>query len=105
MQKVAIGHRIQQARKEAGMTQEELAQKLDMSTKYISNIECGEKVARLETFVAIANALNTDANTLLQDVLECIHKAEGLDTLAKIETLPIGQRNQLLRMIEAYMEW
>ena len=51
-----IGPRIQQERKARGMTQSVLAEKVAVSTKYISNIECGEKLPRLETFIAIANA-------------------------------------------------
>ena len=65
-----IGPRIQQERKARGMTQSVLAEKVAVSTKYISNIECGEKLPRLETFIAIANALKTDANSLLVDVLD-----------------------------------
>ena len=54
-----IGPRIQQERKARGMTQSVLAEKVAVSTKYISNIECGEKLPRLETFIAIANALKS----------------------------------------------
>ena len=38
-----VGRRIQEVRKDRGLTQSELSQKVDLSTKYISNIECGFK--------------------------------------------------------------
>ena len=38
-----VGKRIQEMRQLKGMTQLELAQKLGMTPKYISNIECGGK--------------------------------------------------------------
>ena len=63
-----VGRRIQEMRKSRGLTQSELSQLLDLSTKYISNIECGFKTPKLNTFVAIANALQCDANLLLADV-------------------------------------
>ena len=63
-----VGRRIQEVRKSRGITQSELAQRVDLSTKYISNIECGFKTPTLETFIAIANALQSDANSLLSDV-------------------------------------
>ena len=67
-----VGRRIQEARKARGLTQAELAQMVDLSTKYISNVECGFKTPKLNTFVAIANALQCDANQLLADVLDVI---------------------------------
>ena len=104
MHKELIGRRIQNARKENGLTQEELAQRLDMSTKYISNIECGEKLARMETFISITNVLKTDANTLLQDVLDYLPGTEEADVFSRIKALPVNKRNQLIRIIEAYLE-
>ena len=44
----SVGRHIQQERKARKMTQSVLAEKASVSTKYISNIECGEKLARLE---------------------------------------------------------
>ena len=97
-----IGRRIQQARLVAGMTQDELAQLLDMTPKYISNLECGAKAARLETFIAIANALKIDANTLLQDVLEAMPRAHG-SLEAKVDALNPSDRDRLIRIIDAYI--
>ena len=48
-----VGRRIQEARKARGLTQAELAQMVDLSTKYISNVERGFKTPKLNTFVAI----------------------------------------------------
>lgn len=39
----AMGQRIMQRRKALRMTQEELAEKLDVSTQMISNLELGKK--------------------------------------------------------------
>ena len=48
-----VGRRIQEARKSRGLTQAELAQMVDLSTKYISNVECGFKTPKLNIFVSI----------------------------------------------------
>ena len=40
---IAIGRRIQQSREQAGLTQEELAERIDRSTQFISTIERGLK--------------------------------------------------------------
>lgn len=77
------GARIQNARKGAGMTQDTLAQAVGLSTKYVSNLGCGNKIAKPETFILICNALHIDANTLLADELEC---SPAIEASALIDT-------------------
>ena len=94
-----VGLRIQQARLNAGLTQEELGRKLNLSAKYISNLECGSKTAKLATFVAIANALSVDANTLLTDELECHTGIEASKLTKIIEKLPTKRQDKILQVI------
>lgn len=104
MDATKIGQRIQQTRKARGMTQSQLAAKVDISTKYLSNIECGDKVPKFETFVAIANALEVDANTLLVDVLtvsSIIISSEITEKLAKLS--PYEQR-RVKRLFDVIIE-
>lgn len=99
-----IGQRIQQVRKTRRMTQSQLADKVDISTKYLSNIECGDKVPKFETFVAIANALEVDANSLLVDVLtvsSVIISSEITEKLAKLS--PYEQR-RVKRLFDVIVE-
>jgi transcriptional regulator with XRE-family HTH domain len=65
----AIGQRIKQAREIIGLTQEQLAEKVNLSTSHMSVIERGVKPPKLETFVEIVNVLKVDANSILADVL------------------------------------
>ena len=65
----AIGQRIQLAREERYMTQRELAIAVGCTSQHISAIERGAKTPTLETFIAIATALQAPADVLLQDVL------------------------------------
>ncbi len=64
-----IGGNIKKYRKEAKMSQSELAERCDISTKYVSALERSEKPPSLETLINIANALNITADMLLCDVL------------------------------------
>ena len=99
-----VGKQIQEMRQQKGMTQLELAQKLAMTPKYISNIECGGKKPTLETFVAIANALQIDANTLLADVLDTSDEIKCSTLWEKLLTFPPEKRQKLLRIIELIAE-
>ncbi len=72
----AVGQRIRKAREAKGLTQEALANRVSLSPTHISVIERGIKSARLETFVAISNALEVSADSLLIDVVE--HSIDGV---------------------------
>lgn len=65
----SIGERIKYIRTQKGLSQEELAEFADVSPVYISNVERGEKSASLRIVIAIANALNVTADSLLIDSL------------------------------------
>ncbi len=99
-----VGKRIQAARKARGLTQAELAQMLDLSTKYISNIECGFKMPKLNTFVAIANALQCDANSLLADVVDVSTGQQSGLVSGKLLALPVAEQRRLLRMLELMID-
>lgn len=43
-----VGKRIQSARMERHLTQAELAQILDLTPKYLSNVECGAKCLSMD---------------------------------------------------------
>lgn len=70
MEYQALGRRIKQARENAGLTQTELAARLDCTPQHISAIERGAKTPRLDTFVALANILQVSADALLAESLD-----------------------------------
>ena len=65
MDQKAIGRRIKAARERKGLTQEELAEEVDLSPMHVSVIERGVKLPKLETLINIANALDVSADVLL----------------------------------------
>lgn len=56
---MTIGEKIKAARERAGMTQKQLAEKLDVSFTLISQYERGVRKPKIETLMSIATALNT----------------------------------------------
>ena len=60
-----MGMRINARRKELCMTQERLAEKLDVSVQMISNLELGKKAIRPENLVKLCTILNTGADYIL----------------------------------------
>ena len=60
-----IGRRIQFSREEAGLTQEQLAERLSLSPQFISIIERGSAGASLETVIKLCNVLNVSSDWIL----------------------------------------
>lgn len=60
-----IGRRISNQRKMLGMTQEQLAEKVDLTVGYISGIESGNKIASLKNMLKIANVLELSLDFML----------------------------------------
>ncbi len=61
----AIGRKIKMYRKKRGKTQADLAENLDVSSKYISAIERGEAKVSLKRLDEIAEILNVSITDLL----------------------------------------
>lgn len=59
------GKRIMQRRKKMGMTQEQLAEKSDVTTQFVSYAESGKRKMRAENLMKIAAALEVSADYLL----------------------------------------
>jgi transcriptional regulator with XRE-family HTH domain len=58
--KKLIGSRIKHLRKAKGLSQEELSEKVGLSSKYLSSIERGNENPTLDTFMKLAQALNVE---------------------------------------------
>ena len=70
MNYVLLGQRIRAARLSAGMTQEQLAEKVDLTSQHISHTEVASTKISLPALVKIANALNTSVDRLLSDSIQ-----------------------------------
>lgn len=66
----SIGLRIRSYRIRRGMTQEQLAEKADLSRSHITYIEKGEKAVSLEALIEISNALQVSVDELLVDNMD-----------------------------------
>ena len=61
-----IGGRINARRKELKLTQEMLAEQMEVSVQMISNLELGKKAIRPENLVKLCDALNVSADYILR---------------------------------------
>ncbi len=97
---VKMGARIAARRKALGMTQEELAEKIDVSIPMISNLEQGKKAIRPENLVKICSVLGLSADFILTGKTASREDAAALfDGIDALDPEEIALVNRLI----AYM--
>ncbi len=68
-----VGKNIRYYRKQNNLSQDRLAEKSELSSNYIGQIELGNKQPSLESLIKIANALQVSSDLLLSDLIEKSH--------------------------------
>lgn len=68
-EKIEIGKILQSIRKSLGMTQEQVAEKLDLAPRYISDIERNKTKGSLDTLVKLCNIYKVTPTFVLKDYL------------------------------------
>ena len=104
MDMIAVGNRIKEAREQAHLTQEDLAEIVDISPTHMSVIERGAKTPRLDTFVKIVNALKLSSDALLQDVVPPVSDTIIAELSIRIGSLPPKEQTRILNAIRALTE-
>lgn len=97
-----LGKHIRKYRKQKNYTLEQLAEKLDVSTTFIGQIERAKGIPSLETLVKIANVLEVSTDSLLFGDL---NKESGNSHFVKrieelTETFTSKEKELLLKNIE-----
>ena len=106
MDTIEMGFRIKQCRKAKKMTQEQLAEAVEISSHYLYEIERGSKSASLPILVAIADTLQTSLDYLVNGTLPNQIDYLYTDELNEILLdLTITQRNTLCKVIKPLMPY
>lgn len=85
---VEIGDRLRAARRASGLTQEQLAEKLDLSSLFLSYVECGQKGMSLQTLEKICRTLDVTADYLLLGRGPQAAPRQGAQVYALLDSLP-----------------
>ena len=95
-----IGRRIQEIRKQRGLTQEQLAERVNVSPHYLSALERGVYNIKLDLLVDILNILNCSADEVFQDVVDSSSKIKASQLSEKLKGLPVHEQRKILEVIE-----
>lgn len=99
----AIGKRIQMIRRAKGYTQQQFAEMIGLSTNYLSDIERGKSLARLDKLVTIINSLECSADDVFSDVLKSGYKVKSSRLTEQIEALPPAERERAFAILDAFL--
>lgn len=103
MNQIALGKRIRSERQARGLTQEQLAEKADLSTTYIGFIERGERTMMLNTLTTIANELHVSVDYLLQDIVPLDNSARTNRLKQLWSSATPAQQEMILNLIQAVL--
>lgn len=97
--KKRIGMRIRHRREAAGLSQEQLTEKLELSTNHISSIECGKSLLTTKRLLDLCDILGGTPNYYLLGEIE-----PGADRItALVKELSPDAQEMLCRLLETYL--
>lgn len=99
-----LGRKIKAAREKKGYTQEQLAERVNLSVQHISVIERGIKAPKLETFVNIANELDVNADFFLADLLSVSSQLQSNELFDKLDGIPEKEKRRILDVVKLLVE-
>ncbi len=103
MNNYKFGNYICKLRENNGLTQQELAQKLDVSDKAVSKWENGQAIPRMETFEKLAETLGTTIEDILSASKDGIERICFVNNFCGLMTLEVN--GQLLNIKAGECAW
>ena len=95
---------IQRTRKERGMTQEQLAEKTDVSSNSISRIERGQLVPALSTLIDICNALGIGADAVLAAYISADTPIRWTPLAEKLAGIELEKQHKIEAILNCLIE-
>lgn len=97
--KKLIGKRIRHRREMAGLSQEQLAEQLNLSKNHISSMECGKSMLTTKCLIGLCTVLGGTPDYYL--IGEIAPEADTITTLVK--RLSPYEQKKLAQLLNAYL--
>lgn len=95
-----IGKNIRKARKAAGLTQAQTAERIGISPLHYSRLERGERSVSLKQLALISDALNTEISVLLKNSM--LPSIEGSRILDALDSSSLEHAEYALALIDEF---
>lgn len=101
-----IGERLRAYRTQRGWSQEELAERADLHTTYIGQLERGEKNATIESISKVAGALGVSLSKLFENIsLVSGEKDIPSRCYDMVQKQPLKDQKTLLDILDAVVRY
>ncbi len=98
------GQTIQRIRKEQNMTQEQLAEIVDVASNSISRIERGLLIPALPTLIDICNALGVGADAILAAYIDIDTPIRWTLLAKKLENVELEKQHKIEAILDCLIE-
>ena len=103
MNQIKIGEFLKELRKEKGLTQEQLAEKLNVSRRTVSRWETGNNLPDLDVLIEMADYYEVD----LRELLDGERKSEEMnkemeETVLKVADYSNEEKNRLMKNLHFF---
>ena len=95
-----VGNNIKTIRLSKGMTQEQLAERLDRSVNFVSLIELGKSGMSVPTIIDICNILEIDVNCIFKGLIDYEMKENDKNIIDNILILSNEDKEVVEHLIE-----
>ena len=95
-----IGKRIQMYRKAKGLTQEQLAEEVNLSRNFLSAVERGVYGLPFDKLVEVINFLECSADEIFVDVIDKGYIVKTSILSEKIAELPVEEQERILTIVD-----
>lgn len=100
-----LGERLKQGRLASGLSKKELAEKISVTPNYVTSIEGGRRVPKLETFVDLLCAMGVSADVVLLDSLPYAQQnTQAALIVQKLEGLTQEQSAYILKIMDVMIQ-
>ena len=95
---------MRERREELNLSMKETAERSDITSAYLSFIECGKKTPNVDVFARLLNTLNMSADAALLDSLTAAQDEKSSYLQYKLIGLDPERRLMALRAFECFIE-
>ena len=95
-----VGSRIREARKSRHLSQNALAELVDISPSHMSDIENGKKTIGLDIFMRLTEALQVSADWLLRTDIPQVASIHGQELSALLSDCSASEAQSLLKVLK-----
>lgn len=103
MDRTILGRRIREERIRSGLTQEQTAEYINVSTAYIGLIERGERSVTLEKIILLADCFHVSVDYLLQDSLPASASTDDKQMQLLWNTATEDEKAMILSVIKSVL--